>query len=170
MMQFWSLVEALRRPKDFLAVRVQPKWARRNTILLIMQTVENRMAFERGRSIYTLFRQNLVSKRDKSLPIPPVIEAGRGVVERFAEKVNGVAWAGMNDMLDIPNTAHILGGCAIASGPESGVIDSSGRVFGYDGLYVMDGSIIGANLGVNPSLTITALAEHICSRIPVKEA
>jgi cholesterol oxidase len=163
-----SLLEALRRPMDFFTVRVKPKWARRNTILLIMQTVENRMAFERGRSIYTLFRKNLVSKRDKSLPIPPVIEAGRGVVERFAEKVDGVAWAGMNDMLDIPNTAHILGGCGIAADETKGVVDVNHQVFNYPGLYVVDGSVIPGNLGVNPSLTITAMAERAMDKIPPK--
>jgi cholesterol oxidase len=86
-----------------------------------------------------------------------------------AKDLDAIPQSTLNEvLLDTSTTAHILGGCAIASGPESGVIDSSGRVFGHDGLYVIDGSIIGANLGVNPSLTITALAEHICSRIPAK--
>ena len=71
-------------------------------------------------------------------------------------------------LLDTSTTAHILGGCAIASDAGSGVVDSSGEVFGHPGLFVMDGSLIGANLGVNPSLTITALAEHIAGRFPEK--
>jgi cholesterol oxidase len=69
-------------------------------------------------------------------------------------------------LLNVSTTAHILGGCAIATGPEDGVIDGRFEVFGHPGLYVMDGSVIGANLGVNPSLTITALAEYACSRMP----
>jgi cholesterol oxidase len=73
-------------------------------------------------------------------------------------------------LLDTSTTAHILGGCGIGADADSGVIDSSGRVFGHDGLYVMDGSMISANLGVNPSLTITALSEHVCNRIPAKGA
>lgn len=163
-----SLIEAIQRPKDFYSVRLQPKWARRNTILLIMQTVENRMAFRRGRSIWTLFTQGLVSVRDNSVPIPPVIEAGRGVVEAFAEKVDGVAWAGMNDMLGIPNTAHILGGCGIAADESKGVIDINHEAFNYPGLFVADGSVIPGNLGVNPSLTITAMTERAMSKIPSK--
>lgn len=163
-----SLFEAIQRPQDFFATRIQSKWARRNTILLIMQTVENRMAFERGRSIWTLFTQGLVSVRDNSVPIPPVIEAGRGVVEEFAEKVDGVAWAGMNDMLGIPNTAHILGGCGIAADETMGVIDVNHEAFNYPGLYVADGSVIPGNLGVNPSLTITAMTERAMSKIPTK--
>ncbi len=163
-----SLVEAVRRPRDFFTVRIQSNWAQRNTILLIMQTVENRMAFKRGRSIWTLFTQNLVSVRDKNVPIPPVIEAGRGVVEAFAEKVDGVAWAGMNDMLDIPNTAHILGGCGIAADETKGVIDINHQAFNYPGLYIADGSVIPGNLGVNPSLTITAMTERAMSKVPAK--
>jgi len=166
-----SLFEAIQRPQDFFATRIQPKWARRNTILLIMQTVENRMAFERGRSIWTLFTQGLVSVRDNSVPIPPVIEAGRGVVEEFAEKVDGVAWAGMNDMLGIPNTAHILGGCGIAADETKGVIDVNHEAFNYPGLFVADGSVIPGNLGVNPSLTITAMTERAMSKVlPKAEA
>jgi cholesterol oxidase len=163
-----SFVEALKRPLDFYAVRIQPQWAERNTVLLIMQTVENRMAFKRGRSIWTLFTKNLVSVRDKNEPIPSVIEAGREVVEGFADKVDGVAWTGMNDMLDIPNTAHILGGCGIAADETSGVIDVNHEAFNYPGLYIADGSVIPGNLGVNPSLTITAMTERAMSKIPAK--
>ena len=163
-----ALLDAVQRPSAFFTVRILPDWPRRNTILLIMQTVENRMAFVRGRSVWTLFRKNLVSKRDKSLPIPPVIEAGRAVVESFAQKTNGVAWAGMNDILDIPNTAHILGGCSIGADESRGVIDKNHEVFNYPGLYIADGSVIPANLGVNPSLTITAMTERAMASIPAK--
>ena len=89
----------------------------------------------------------------------------------MAEELDAIPQSTLNEvLLDTSTTAHILGGCGIGSGPDGGVIDSSGRVFGHDDLYVMDGSMIGANLGVNPSLTITALAEHVCSRIPTKNA
>ena len=165
-----SLLDGVKRPLNFLTVRLLPDWARRNTILLIMQTAENRMALRRGRSIWTLFRKNLVSERDHTLPIPPVIEAGRGVVERFAEKTNGVAWAGLNDLMDIPNTAHVLGGCGIGEDERTGVIDKSHQAFNYPGLYVADGSVIPANLGVNPSLTITAMTERARSLVPPKTA
>jgi len=161
-----SLLHLVKRPMDFLHVRVLPHWAERDTVLLIMQTVENRMRLTRGRSIWTLFTRNLVSERDEDLPIPAVIEAGRDVVERFAAKVDGVPWVGVNDVLDIPNTAHILGGCGIGADERNGVIDVNHQVFNYPGLYVADGSVIPANLGVNPSLTITAMTERAMSRVP----
>lgn len=157
----------LRYPYDFLKVRLLPDWARDSTILLIMQTLENRMHLRRGRSLWTLFRKKLVSERDESLPIPAVIEAGRGVVERFAEKANGVPQSAFNEvLLSTPSTAHILGGCGIGRDETSGVVDINHQVFNYPGLYVVDGSVISANLGVNPSLTITAMAERAMSRIP----
>ena len=163
-----ALIDAFQRPFDFFTVRVRPDWAQRTTILLIMQTVENRMALARGRSIWTMFRKNLVSKRDKSLPIPPVIEAGRAVVDKFAAQTDGVGWVGMNDILNVPNTAHILGGCGIGENEKKGVIDKNQEVFNYPGMYIADGSVIPANLGVNPSLTITAMTELAMSKIPSK--
>ncbi len=162
------LQSAVKEPMDFLHVRVLPKWASRNTILLIMQTLENRMSFKRGRSIWTLFQKGLVSERDPNVPIPAVIEAGRDVVERFAAKADGVPWIGINDILDTPNTAHILGGCDIGADAHSGVIDLQHQVFNYPGMYVADASVIPANLGVNPSLTITAMSERAMSFIPSK--
>jgi cholesterol oxidase len=147
---------------------VRPGWASRDTVLLIMQTVENRMNLRRGRSVWTLFRKGLVSERDKDLPIPTVIETGCDVVGRFAEKVDGVGWVGLNDLLNIPNTAHILGGCPIGADAEQGVVDLNHQVFHYPGLYVADASVIPANLGVNPSLSITAMAERAMSKIPAK--
>ncbi len=164
-----TLISAVTKPMDFLNVRVLPQWARRDTVLLIMQTVENRMRLKRGRSAWNVFRKGLVSERDRSLPIPAVIEAGRHVVDRFAEKVDGVPWVGLNDVLDIPNTAHILGGCGIGADVRSGVIDANHEVFNYPGMYVADGSVIPANLGVNPSLTITAMSERAMSKLPTKE-
>ena len=72
-------------------------------------------------------------------------------------------------VLNVPTTAHILGGAPMGTSPADGVVDARNRVFGYDNLYVVDGSMIPANLGVNPSLTITAMAEHAMSHIPPKE-
>lgn len=159
--------DGLRRPYDQLKTRFLPDWARDSTILLVMQTVENRMHLRRGRSLFTGFRRGLVSERDKSLPIPAVLEAGRKAVNRFAQKINGIPQSTVNEvLLDIPSTAHILGGCGIGRDAQSGVIDINHQAFNYPGLYVVDGSVIPANLGVNPSLTITALAERAMSRIP----
>jgi cholesterol oxidase len=159
---------ALMNPMDFLSVRVFPKWAERTTTLLIMQTIENRMSFKRGRSIWTFFKQNLVSERDKNLPIPPVVEVGRDIVNDFANRIDGIPGVLLNDVLDIPNTAHILGGCDIGADEREGVIDLEHQVFNYPGMYVTDGSVIPANLGVNPSLTITAMSERAMSFVPAK--
>ena len=162
------IVHAFTRPRDFLDTRLLPHWAQRDTVLLIMQTAENRMHLERGRSLWTMFRRGLISKRDETVPIPNVIAAGREVVEQFATRVDGVPWVGMNDVFDIPNTAHILGGCGIGADAKRGVIDVNHEAFNYPGLFVADGSVIPANLGVNPSLTITAMTERAMSRVPHK--
>ena len=157
---------AVKRPYDFLKARVLPHWAEDSTILLIMQTVDNRMQLKRGRSIFTLFRKGLVSERNEKAPIP-VIEAGRKVVERFAELVNGIPQSTVHEvLLNKPSTAHVLGGAVIGKDETQGVIDQRHEVFNYPGLYVVDGSAIPANLGVNPSLTITAMAERAISFIP----
>ncbi|MBK8900608.1 MAG: GMC family oxidoreductase [Anaerolineaceae bacterium] len=161
------VVEGIKRPYDFLKARFLPDWARDSTILLIMQTAENRMRLKRGRSVFTLFRRGLVSERDHSLPIPAVVEAGRSVVNRFAEKINGIPQSTVNEvLLETPSTAHILGGCGIGADASRGVIDAQHEVFNYPGLYVADGSVIPANLGVNPSLTITAMTERAMSLVP----
>ena len=160
--------EVFHTPYDFFKSRFLPDWARDTTILLIMQTVDNRMRLKRGRSLYTLLRRGLVSERDRSLPIPAVINAGRQVVEGFAARIDGIPQSTINEvLLNTPSTAHILGGCGIGADKSSGVIDGNHQAFDYPGLYVMDGSVIPANLGVNPSLTITAMAERAMSRIPV---
>ena len=165
--RFMRFVEAaLKRPYDFLKVRLLPNWAEDSTILLIMQTVDNRMQLKRGRSLFTLFRKGLVSEPNEKAPIP-VIEAGRKVVERFAELIDGIPQSTIHEvMLDKPSTAHVLGGAVIGKDETQGVIDSQHEVFNYPGLYVVDGSAIPANLGVNPSLTITAMAERAMSYIP----
>ena len=159
----------VKRPYDFLKARVLPDWARDSTILLIMQKVDNKMQLTRGRSFWNLWRKGLISEMDKTVPIPAVIDAGRKVVERFADKSNGIAASTFNEvLLDMASTAHILGGCGIGADETTGVIDKYHEVFNYPGLYVADGSAIPANLGVNPSLTITAMTERAMMLIPPK--
>jgi cholesterol oxidase len=94
---------------------------------------------------------------------------GNEVTRRMAEKMNGhpkSMWSEV--LLDAPTTAHILGGCNMAASPEEGVVGFNGEVFGHPNLFVADGSVVPANLGVNPSLTITALSEYIMSQMPAK--
>lgn len=161
-----SLKHFVRKPGDFLHTRLLPRWAERDTVLLIMQTVENKMALRRGRSLSNGFRIGLQTERDPEQPIPACVVAGSDVVNRFAEKVDGVPWVGLNDLLDIPNTAHILGGCPLGGDAQTGVVGIDHQVFNYPGLYVADGSVVPANLGVNPSLTIAAMTERAMSLIP----
>lgn len=88
----------------------------------------------------------------------------------MAQKLDGVPLSAWSEVLfDVSSTAHILGGCVMGQDPERSVVDLQGQVHGYPGLYVADGSVVPVNLGVNPSLTITALSEYIMSQVPAKE-
>jgi cholesterol oxidase len=161
------LAWAIRHPRDFLKARFLPDWPRDSTILLVMQTVDSRMRFRLGRSKWTLFRRGLVSEQDQAAPIEAVMAAGRKVAEQFAAKTNGIPASTINEtLLGTSSTAHILGGCGIGESADTGVIDINHEAFHYPGLYIADGSVIPANLGVNPSLTITAMTERAISRIP----
>ncbi|MCA9985142.1 MAG: GMC family oxidoreductase [Anaerolineales bacterium] len=158
--------ESIAHPLDTLKSRLLPHWARDTTIILIMQTVENRLRLRRGRSLLTLGRRGLVTEQDQELPIPTIVEAGRALVEAFARKVNGIPQASINEaILNTASTAHVLGGCGIGADIESGVVDDRHEVFNYPGLYIADASVIPANLGVNPSLTIVALTERAMTKI-----
>ncbi len=159
----------LRRPIKTLHTHVLPGWARRSTILLIMQTLDNRMSLKLGRSIYTLFRQGLVAEPDQDDAVPARIEAGHEVTLSFAEKTGGIPMGSIGEnLLNLPTTAHILGGCPFGTAAEEAVVDLDCQIHNYPGLYVVDGSIVPANPGVNPSLTITALAEYAMSRVERK--
>jgi cholesterol oxidase len=156
-------------PIDFLRTHVLPGWAQRTTILLVMQTEDNRIKMRLGRHFFTGWKKNLVSRPDEQNTIPSKIDIGHQVARRFAKKINGIPAGSINEsLLDIPMTAHILGGCPMGRSIQDGVVDLDCQVFEYPGLYVVDGSIMPANPGVNPSLTITALAEYAMSRVPPK--
>ena len=157
---------ALTHPKDTAKTLFLPNWARDTTIILVMQTVENRLRLQRGRSIMTAFRKGLITEQDQEVPIPPIIEVGRQFVEAFARHVNGIPQTATNEaLLKTSSTAHVLGGCGIGADETVGVVDSNHEAFNYPGLYVADASVIPANLGVNPSLTITAMTERMMERI-----
>jgi cholesterol oxidase len=164
-----SLIEILRRPGDFFRTHLLPRWAQRTTIVLVMQTVDSRLRFRLGRSWFTLFRRGLVSEPDPGSPRPGRIELAHRVNRAFAEQTNGIPLGSINEgLLDIPMTAHILGGCPFGRSGEDGVVDLNCQVHGYPGLYVVDGSIVPANPGVNPSLTIAAMAEYAMIGVPAK--
>lgn len=156
-------------PVDFLKTHVMPGWAQRTTILLVMQTEDNHFHMRLGRSFWTLFGQNLVSDTSQGHSIPAKLDIGHEVTRRFAKNTGGIPAGSINEAaLNIPMTAHILGGCPMGRDDQEGVIGLDCQVHNYPGLYVVDGSIIPANPGVNPSLTITALAEYAMSQVPVK--
>jgi len=164
-----SVWQVFARPVDFARTHFLPRWAQRTTILLAMQTDDTRLRFRFGRSLFTLFRRGLVSHPDPESGHPSAIEISRRVTRRFAEKSGGIAAGSINEgLLGIPMTAHILGGCPFGVDAREGVVGLDMQVHNYPGLYAIDGSIIPANPGVNPSLTITALAEYAMERMPVK--
>ncbi len=138
-------------------------WARESVILLCMQALEGHIDMRWQRSWLWPFRKVLVSRGER---VPTFIPAANAFAEKFAKIAGGSAMSMLPEILfDIPGTAHCLGGCVIADSPENGVIDYRHRVFGYKNMYVCDGSVVAANLGVNPSLTITALTERAMSYI-----
>ena len=140
--------------------------ARRGVFLLVMQTLDNSIGLAMRRRWRRLWRKALDTRGGGGNPT--YIPLGNQVARTFAKKVGGSARSSFPEVLfDVPTTAHILGGAVIAGSPADGVVDTSHQAFGHPGLYVVDGSMIPANLGVNPSLTITALAEHAMSQIPL---
>jgi cholesterol oxidase len=164
-----TLWEIARHPIDFLYAKFFSRWARFTTILLVMQVEENLTHIRLGRNLFTLFRKGLVLKPDKDHPIPRQIKIGNRVTRSLARKVNGIPQAAFTDSLfNFPTTAHLMGGVPFGRDESEGVIDLDCQVFNYPGLYVVDGSIMPANPGVNPSLTIAALAEYAMSKIPPK--
>ena len=162
-----SVIDIFKRPADFMRTHVLPGWAKRTTIMLVMQTEDNRIKLRLGRGLTTLWRRGLTSQPDDESSIPTSIPIGHTVTRRFAEMTGGIASGTINEaLLNIPMTAHILGGCPFGRDAREGVVDLDCQVHNYPGLYVVDGSIVPANPGVNPSLTITALAEYAMSRVP----
>ena len=154
------LGQVLRHPYVFARSMSARHWSERTIIALVMQTLDNSLTVRRTR------RGRLTTGPGHGDPNPTWIPIGHDVVRRLAEKIDGFAGGTVGDVFDIPMTAHILGGATIGDSPERGVVDAYHRVFGYDGLHVVDGSAVPANLGVNPSLTITALAERAMSLWP----
>ncbi|MBA3798559.1 MAG: GMC family oxidoreductase [Geodermatophilaceae bacterium] len=138
-------------------------WAQKTIILLVMQTLDNSITTFTKRG---MFGRRLSSRQGHGAPNPSWIPAGHDVARRVAERIGGVAGGAWNDVANIPMTAHFIGGAAIGDSADTGVIDPYHRVHGYPGLSIVDGSAISANLGVNPSLTITAQAERAMAMWP----
>ncbi len=140
-------------------------WSERTVIALVMQSLDNSITTYTKRIPGTR-RRYLTSKQGHGVPNPTWIPAGNTAVRLMAKVMGGTAGGSIGEPFNRPLTAHFLGGCAIGDSVETGVIDPYQRVYEYPGLHVADGSAITANLGVNPSLTITAQAERAMSFWP----
>jgi cholesterol oxidase len=144
-------------------------WSRRTVILLVMQTVDAAMHLQPKRKRFGR-GVRLQTEQDPNRPNPTFIPAAEQVARWFAKRTGGMAQSALTESIrNTPTTAHILGGAVIGAAPEHGVVDAGNRAYGYENLLVTDGASIPANPGVNPSLTITAKAEHAMSLIPPKD-
>jgi cholesterol oxidase len=156
-----------RHPIRTLRAAAVPDMAKYSIILLYMRSTDGTLRFRLGKLAGKRMGSGLESGAKPTASIPEATELAR----RISDKIDGDPYSLITETaLNIPTTAHILGGCCMGDSAENGVIDHKHRVFGYEGLYVIDGSSISANPGVNPSLTITALAERAMSLIPTKAA
>lgn len=160
-----KLVGAAARHPVRLARSMNPRgWSRRTIIVLVMQSLDNAIALRARRGRFG--RVKLSTEQDPERPNPTFIPVANAFTEWLAQRTGGIAQSSiMEAAANIPSTAHILGGAVIGASRETGVVDKDLRVFGYEDLLVCDGAAVPANVGVNPSLTITALAEHAMSRV-----
>jgi cholesterol oxidase len=139
-------------------------YARETMIFLCMQTLEGHIDLELKRSWYWPFSKMMSSKGQR---IPACIPEANEFAKKAAAATGGVPANFVPEVfLNVPATAHCMGGAAISRTPQEGVCDGKNRVWGYRNMYICDGAMLGANLGVNPSLTITAVTEHAMSHIP----
>jgi cholesterol oxidase len=155
--------EVLRHPSMFIRNLSMRRWSEQTITALVMQPRDNSL------TCYTrpgLFGRRLTSRQGHGEPNPTWIPIGHEAVRRLARHIGGFAAGGWNEIFNVPMTAHLLGGAVIGDSAETGVIDPYHRVYGYPGLHVVDGAAVSANLGVNPSLTITAQAERAMALWP----
>ncbi|MCU1487857.1 MAG: family oxidoreductase [Actinomycetia bacterium] len=153
------LREVARHPVEMLRNLSMRHWSEQTIIALVMQTRDNSITC-------SLKRGRLTSKPGHGEPNPRWIPLGHDAVRRIARRIGGFPGGGWNDVFDVPMTAHFLGGAPIGDSAETGVLDPYHRAYGHPGLHVVDGAAVSANLGVNPSLTITAQAERAMAMWP----
>ncbi len=158
--------QAERDPRGILRMLNPRQWSERTMIMLVMQHLDNSITTFTRRTRLGL--RQMTSKQGHGEPNPTWIPIGNEVTRRIAKKIDGVAGGTWGELFNIPLTAHFLGGAVIGDSPETGVIDPYQRVYGYPTLSVVDGAAISANLGVNPSLSITAQTERAASLWPNK--
>jgi cholesterol oxidase len=163
---FRLIAETFRHPRAFFKTVFNFKWSTGLIIFLVMQHLENHMKFNWKK---TLLGGKMVVRNKGNLKVPAYIEIGQKIMEAYAKHTGGIAQNILLEILfDRPTTAHILGGCPMSRSISSGVIDDQYRVHGYPDMYVIDGSAIQGNPGVNPSLSILACAEYAMDQVPIK--
>jgi cholesterol oxidase len=165
------LRNCLRHPVTTLKL-LNPFGKSRNSVLLMIMQSADAFIHARWQPAWTkLFRRGMtIVQEPGDSRLTTYFPIGQQVARNYATKAGGAAGNVLLDILaDVPVSGHVMGGVTIGAGPESGVVDDQGRVFGYRHLRVLDGSIIPGNLAVNPSLTILALAEHAMSKVPVAD-
>jgi cholesterol oxidase len=158
--------EGARNPARFARLLSVRRWSERTVIALVMQSADNSLTVSGKRGLFG--RWHLTTKQGHGQPNPSWIPEGNDAVRRLARIIGGDPGGNLGDLVGATMTAHFIGGVVIGSSPDRGVIDGWHRVFGYNGLSVVDGSAISANLGANPSLTITAQAERAMAFWPNK--
>jgi cholesterol oxidase len=164
-----ALGRVLRHPIKTLRCYLVPDWAKFTMILLYMQTVDGHIRMRLGRGLRTGFRRGAVTERGDGPPAKAWTAEASDLGDRVAHHLDGYPTSLLTEtLLGIPTTAHILGGAPMGDSTETGAIDHRHQLFGYEGLYVIDGAAMSANPGVNPSLTIAALAERAMTFIPPK--
>ncbi|WP_016888824.1 GMC oxidoreductase [Mycobacteroides abscessus] len=156
----------IRHPGPVMRSLFPRKASEHSIIVLVMQSLDNSLTtyLKHG-----LFGKKMTTKQGAGQPNPDWIPIAHDVARRMAEKVDGHAASSHLDSINIPLTAHFIGGCPIGDSPDTGVIDPYQRIYGHPGLHIADGSAVSANLGVNPSLTITAQAERAMAFWPNKD-
>ncbi|WP_424189740.1 GMC family oxidoreductase N-terminal domain-containing protein [Actinokineospora sp. G85] len=164
--RFVQVFKALVKKPSSIRLLVGRRWSERTMILLVMQSLDNSITTYTKKGLFG--RRRYTSKQGHGEPNPTFIRAGYEANQHVAKHIGGVAGGTWNEMANIPLTAHFLGGAAISETEATGVIDPYHRVHNYPGISVVDGAAVTANLGVNPSLTITAQAERAFSLWPNK--
>ncbi|MFT7057414.1 MAG: cholesterol oxidase [Roseivirga sp.] len=157
------VVSLIKSPVKYFKTYFVNSWAKKTVVLLFMQTLDSTLRFKRNR--FGLMSSTVSTGKKPTPFIPESVK----LIKEYSKAVNGVSTSfALETIAGIPSTAHILGGAVMGENQSEGVIDKNNKVFGYEHLYVIDGAMISANPGVNPSLTITAIAERAMSQIPVK--
>ncbi len=161
---FKTVTKLLKNPIDYFKIYFTNEWAKNTVVLLFMQTLDSTLKFKRN-----TFGQMTSTVSSGTAPTPFIPESIK-LVDAYQKAINGVSTSfALETLAGIPSTAHILGGAVMGKDPTTGVIDKDNKVFGYKNMFVIDGAMISANPGVNPSLSITAIAERAMDQIPYKK-